>query len=82
MSAIAPKFVVGDQVIYTNPQGVVWGSRTITAVDTTSKRAVKWGPHYYISPTDAPWYAVAESCLDFPELDTAELVENKEAKSW
>lgn len=52
------QFKVGDKVHYTNDQGVYWGVRTITELDSRGDR-----PTYYIAPTDTPWYAVSERCF-------------------
>ena len=65
---IEPAFKVGDVVIYTNPQGVCFGKRTIVGTDPEFKAeaAARGAVRYYIEPTDTPWYCVAESCLSLP----------------
>lgn len=58
----AAKFSPGDKVIYTNPQGVCWGERTILKAELWER---DYGNHwrYYISDSDSPWYPVNENCL-------------------
>lgn len=58
----APKFKVGEQVLYTNDYGVEWGLRTIKAVHD-GKGFSSPVPRYFIEPTDAPWFPVAEDNL-------------------
>ena len=55
-----PKFKVGDRVIYTNEYGVCWGEVTITEIAPADHPLSKWGPHYFIAPTDSPWCPVKE----------------------
>lgn len=50
------EFNVGDKVIYTNPQGVCWGLKVISELDTRSGR-----PTYYYEDSDTPWYSVCET---------------------
>lgn len=60
MSAIpAPRYKVGDRVIWTNEYGVCWGLRTITEVLDPDK----WSNRYHIEPTDTPWMYVREENL-------------------
>jgi hypothetical protein len=59
MSAPAPKYKVGDRVIWTNVYGVCWGERTITEVLEPDK----WEQRYMITPTDTPWMYVREPQL-------------------
>jgi len=53
------KYKVGDQVHYTNSNGVYWGIKTIIGLDERN------GPTYFISPTDTPWFSIAEKQLTF-----------------
>ncbi len=55
---MAHKFEVGQKVIFINDNGVNWGEKTITKLDTRSGR-----PTYFIEPTDTPWYSVPETNL-------------------
>lgn len=55
-----PLFNVGSKVIYTNPQGVFLGERTIVGIENEDSSKE---PRYYIDPTDTPWYPVRESSL-------------------
>lgn len=61
-----PKFAVGDRVIYTNGQGVVFHGKRVVEVERREGR----GWFYYIEPTDTPWMAFyeAELCLDLSPL--------------
>jgi len=59
----APKFKVGDKAIYTNEFGVCWGEKTITEIAPPEHPLSKFGPHYYITPSDSPWCPVRESTL-------------------
>ena len=65
---VEPAFKVGDVVIYTNPQGVCFGKRTIvgTGPEFNDEAAARGAVRYYIEPTDTPWYPVRESCLSLP----------------
>lgn len=54
-----PKFAVGDRVTMTNDYGAVFKGKTITEVEINSVRGIT----YYITPTDAPWFAVSERNL-------------------
>lgn len=67
---ITPAFKVGDVVIYTNPQGVCFGRKTVvgTAPAFEPEAAARGEVRYYISPTDTPWFSVQESCLSFPRV--------------
>ena len=60
-----PAFNVGDEVIYTNPQGVCFGKRIVTGRELSfhADEAARGVMRYHISPTDTPWFPVAESCL-------------------
>ena len=60
------KFKVGDKVVYTNPQGVCWGVKTIIALD--DRTYDMWGdvkclPTYHYEGSDTPWYSVSEECF-------------------
>ena len=55
------KFNIGDEVKYTNSNGVYLGVRKIIGREKISYSAADRG--YYIDPTDTPWYAVAEERL-------------------
>jgi hypothetical protein len=61
-----PRFQAGDVVHYTNPQGVEWGPRTVLSEDTSPDRPGYPQRRYYLTPTDTPWYSVAEDCLSEP----------------
>ena len=61
----APKFKVGDWVIWTNAYGVNWGARRIAKVEGPDK----WGHLYYIEPTDTPWMHVREANLELTSDD-------------
>ena len=63
VGAVNAKFKVGDEVIYTNPQGVVLGNKTIIGVAPPylTSEVAQGVPRYYIAPTDTPWYSVRES---------------------
>lgn len=54
-SKVRHKFSIGDQVVYTNPFGVCWGVKTITALDERSGR-----PTYHYEGSDTPWFSVGE----------------------
>lgn len=51
------KYKVGDKVEWINPNGVDLGEREIIGLEYRN------GPTYFINPTDAPWFSVAEENL-------------------
>ena len=53
------KFKVGQEVVYTNDQGVNWGRKTIVGHEVDSFGQDR----YYIEPTDTPWFPVHERNL-------------------
>lgn len=55
------KYGVGDEVTYTNQQGVVFPNKIIVEVDQT--KFADGEPRYYIRPTDTPWVSFRESEL-------------------
>lgn len=55
---VTHKYAIGESVIWVNEYGVYLGKRTIAGLETRTGR-----PCYYITPHDAPWFAVAESSL-------------------
>jgi hypothetical protein len=57
----SPKYAVGDQVTYTNQDGLVFPGKTITAIDTAT--FVDGETHYFFQPTDTPWVSFRESEL-------------------
>lgn len=58
MATKTPKFKVGEKVHYNNGYGLYVGIKTVVEIE-------EWqtGFRYYIEPTDAPWYSVAERQL-------------------
>lgn len=58
-SPAAPRYKLGDRVVWTNSYGVCWGIRTISEVGEPDK----FGHRYYITPTDTPWMYVREANL-------------------
>jgi hypothetical protein len=67
LQANKPKFKINDKVIYTNPQGVCWGEKTIVGYELWTGETYT-AHRYYISPTDTPWYPVHEDGLRHIEL--------------
>jgi hypothetical protein len=53
------RFKPGQKVVYTNPNGVCWGEKTVVSHVIDRGR-----PRYMITPTDTQWYAVDESYLE------------------
>ena len=53
------KFNIGEKVNYTNKQGISFGEKTILKVTSWYGDDYR----YFIDPTDAPWFPVAEECL-------------------
>jgi hypothetical protein len=58
-----PKFNTGDKVIYTNEFGVCWGEKTVTGIAPLDHPLSKYGPHYFIAPSDSSWCPVSELSL-------------------
>lgn len=59
----APRFRVGDPVIYTNPYGVCWGERIVSGHEIWTGE--NYADHrYYLTPCDTPWYPVSQACLE------------------
>lgn len=52
------KFKIGDEVIWTNSNGVNLGKRKVIGYDTKSIEN-----RYYIDPIDTPWFSISESNL-------------------
>jgi hypothetical protein len=52
------KFKIGERVIFTNSNGVVFKDKIVTGIEK-----VKNGFKYFYSPTNAPWFPVPESSL-------------------
>lgn len=71
-AAPAPIYAVGDEVTYTNQQGVVFPNKIIVEVEQT--RFADGEPRYYIRPTDTPWVSFRES-----ELSPSEAAQEKSA---
>lgn len=60
----APKFKVGDKVVFTNDYGVVFPGREITEVVVWCDGDYEndyW--RYHVTPTDTPWYPHKEKHL-------------------
>lgn len=58
------RFKVGDRVTFTNDYGVVFPGKTITEVKHFPDDGIFAGQtRYFITPTDAPWFPVAERNL-------------------
>ncbi|WP_336775414.1 hypothetical protein [Paenibacillus sp. MMO-58] len=53
------KFKIGDEVKWTNGNGVNMGRRTIIGFDTIGNENA-----YYIDPIDTPWFSIRESNLE------------------
>jgi hypothetical protein len=53
------KFKLGDNVNYTNGNGINFGKKTIIGFDSRTNK-----PTYYIEPTDTPWFSVREEQLE------------------
>lgn len=61
-SVPAPAFKAGDVVHCYNGNDLYIGIKTITEVAEAPEVWESWMERrYYITPTDTPWYAVAES---------------------
>lgn len=58
----APKFKVGDRVVFTNSQGVSFPGKIITKHELRLDGYAK-GHAYFITPTDSPWFIVPERQL-------------------
>jgi len=58
----APKYSVGQVVIFINYAGVNWGPVTITEVVDDPDR----GWTYFYTPTETPWYSTKEEHLYDP----------------
>ena len=56
------KFNVGDKVTFTNDAGISYPDKTITKLDT-SDFGIEWGPRYFYTPSDSPWFSVNENQL-------------------
>ncbi|GAV11311.1 hypothetical protein PBN151_1238 [Paenibacillus sp. NAIST15-1] len=56
------KFKIGDDVIWTNSNGVNLGKRKIIGYDTRSGETY-FEYTYYIDPIDTPWFSIGESEL-------------------
>lgn len=56
------KFKPGDKVTFTNDQGCVFPGKTIVAYGTDDF-AKEYGPRYFITPTDTPWFSFHEKEL-------------------
>lgn len=68
------KFKEKDKVIYTNPQGVCFGYRTIlNVVLWESEYGREW--RYYLKDSDTPWYPVSEDNLRFKARNEPRLIE-------
>jgi hypothetical protein len=52
------KYKIGDKVHYVNDYGVYWGVRTIIGIEMWI-----YGPRYYLSNSDTPWFPVSETNL-------------------
>lgn len=57
----SPQYAVGDEVTYTNQQGVQFAGKTVVEIDQTEFPDGE--PHYFIQPTDTPWVSFRESEL-------------------
>lgn len=57
MSKNVPKFKIGDRVIFTNDNGVVFPGKTITGIEYWEGYSE---PLYFYKPTDTPWFASRE----------------------
>jgi hypothetical protein len=62
--APAPKYHVGQTVVFVNDYGVHWGERVITEVLETENRGFVC--HY--EPSETPWFATSERNL-FDQTD-------------
>jgi hypothetical protein len=59
MKRTAPKFTVGQKVIFINEYGVNWGEKTITEHEWDEVR----GNTYLYAPTETPWFMTSERNL-------------------
>lgn len=57
------KFKIGDFVNWTNSNGVNLGKREIIGLDSRSGETY-FNYTYYLSPTDTPWFSIAENELE------------------
>ena len=55
-------FNVGDKVTFTNDAGLSFPGKTINKLDT-SDFGKEWGPRYFYTPSDSPWFSVNEKQL-------------------
>lgn len=58
MDEVKYKYKIGDEVEYTNPNGIYIGEKIIIRLDIRTNL-----PTYYIYPTDTPWFSVRETGL-------------------
>ncbi|QOJ19503.1 MAG: hypothetical protein HRU77_01605 [Gammaproteobacteria bacterium] len=63
IAAINPKFSIGDEVNYTNPQGVDFGKRKILGIEIWEEYHGDNRVRYFLSDSDTPWFPVGETCL-------------------
>ena len=66
----APRFTVGQTVIFINDSGVNWGEKVITEWQWDDIR----GNIYHYAHTDTPWFMTSERHLHAPS-DVASIVE-------
>lgn len=55
----APKFTIGQKVVFINDYGVNWGEKTVVQYEWDEVR----GNTYLYEPTDTPWFFTGERNL-------------------
>ena len=56
------KLAIGDKVTMKNANGLLFPGKTIVRIDN-SDFAKQFGPRYFISPIDTPWFSFKEENL-------------------
>jgi hypothetical protein len=62
---MAEKFKIGDAVTFINDYGVAFYGKTVIGIEYWHWSQHPDKPRYFYTPTDSPWFSVAEANLHF-----------------
>lgn len=77
----APKFSVGDSVMFTNDAGLVFGPYTVTDIEMKDENFIKYDRRYYLN-WDAPWFPAKGEQLTLTSASHVYRVVNKKSPMY